>query len=124
MAAKESVTSQEAAQAERMIEVKLKFWTANLGVLGRVVTKHAWTSGVVRIERSETHGIVPGPPRTFQSLLDLGGVIEKVLIEHGVTLHVSKTSPSKKQNLQTRAKSDANDQWEDKLEEFGVENVR
>jgi hypothetical protein len=124
MAAKESMTSQEAAQGERMIEVKLRFWSANLGDLGRVVPKHAWTSGVVRMERSERHGIVPGPPRPFQSLPELSGVIEKVLTEHGVTLHVSKTPPPKARSLKAVGTADPDDQWEDKLEEFGVENVR
>jgi hypothetical protein len=124
MAAKEGVASQEAAQGERMIEVQLRFWTNNLGESGRVVPKHAWTSGVVRMERSETHGIVPGPPRTFQSLRDLGTVIEKVLIEHGVTLHISKTLPPKPQSLQAVGMPDSDGQWESKLEEVGVENVR
>ena len=121
MAANEGLTSQEPAQGERMIEVKLRFWTNNLGEPGRIVPKHAWTSGVVRMERSEAHGIVPGPPRTFQSMLDLGAIIEKVLTEHGVTLHISKTLPPKPRSLPA---SDSDSEWESKLEEFGVENVR
>jgi hypothetical protein len=38
------------------------------------------------MERNKTHGIVPGPPKPFHSLLDIGAVIEKALIEHGVVL--------------------------------------
>src|SRR5258708_1782292 len=107
-----------------MIAVQLRFWTSIVGEPGGVVPKNAWTSGVVRIERSETHGIVPGSPRTFQSLSDLGTVVEKVLIEHGVTLHISKKVPPKPRSLETVGMSDSEGQWERKLEEFGAENVR
>ena len=51
--------------------------------------KHAWSAGVVRIERNDSHGIKPLSPRPFHSLLDVGAVIEKVLIEHGIVLHPS-----------------------------------
>lgn len=80
-----------AAHGEKMIEVKIRFWTNDLsGERGRIVPKHAWTSGVVRMESNRAHGIVPGEPRLFHSLLDVGSVIEKVHIEHGVTLHPSR----------------------------------
>src|SRR5262245_50003155 len=84
--------SREAAQGERMIEVKLRFWTNDLSDEGRgnVIPKHAWTGGVVRMERNNTHGIIPGPARPFHSLLDIGAVIERTLLEHGVVLHPSK----------------------------------
>jgi hypothetical protein len=57
---------------------------------GKVIPKHAWTSGVVRIERNTSHDIVPGSPMPFQSLLDIGAVVEKVLIEHSILLHPSR----------------------------------
>lgn len=80
----------DAAHGEKMIEVKIRFWTNDLsGERGEIVQKHAWTSGVVRMERNQVHGIVPGEPRPFHSLLNVGSVIEKVLIEHGVVLHPS-----------------------------------
>lgn len=44
----------------------------------------------MRIERNNTHGIVPGGPKVFHSLLDIGSVVEKVLIEQGITLHSSR----------------------------------
>ena len=53
------------------------------------MAKHAWSSGVVRMERNDSHGIMAKNPRPFHSLLDVGAVIEKVLIEHGVVLHPS-----------------------------------
>lgn len=83
--------SLEAKQGEKMIEVKLRFWTNNIAEqLGKVIPKHAWTSGVVRMERNKSHGIEPGNPQPFHSLLDASAVIEKVLIDHGVTLHASR----------------------------------
>lgn len=82
------IESREAKQGEKMIEVKLRFWTNEIASeSGKIVPKHAWASGVVRIERNRSHGIVPSNPRPFNSLLDVGAVIEKVLIDHGIILH-------------------------------------
>jgi hypothetical protein len=41
----EEIESREAAQGERMIEVKLRFWTNDLAARGNVIPKHAWTRG-------------------------------------------------------------------------------
>jgi len=91
MARNDRAVSLEAKQGEKMIEVKIRFWTNDIAnEPGKVLAKHAWTSGVVRIERNKSHNIVPGSPQPFHSLLDVGAVIEKVLIEHGVVLHTSK----------------------------------
>jgi hypothetical protein len=80
-----------AEQGERMIEVKVRFWTNDIGgKRGVVLPKHAWAGGVVRVERNATHGIQPGPPRPFHSLMDLQSVIERVLIEHGIVLHLNR----------------------------------
>ena len=89
MAAKpESKGVRVAAQGERMIEVRVRFWTNDIaGRKGTVRQKHAWANGVVRAERNTTHGISPRKPRHFYSLMDLSAVIEKVLIDHGVVLH-------------------------------------
>ena len=88
MATKEDAASFEATQGEKMIEVQLRFWTNDISTeKGKVIPKHAWTSGVVRIERNRSHGIEPSTPKPFHSLLDVGSVIEKVLIEQGIILH-------------------------------------
>ncbi len=80
-----------AVHGERMIEVKVRFWTNDLsGESGKIIPKHAWSSGVVWMERNPSHGIEPKHPRVFHSLLDIGAVIERVLIEHGVVLHPSR----------------------------------
>jgi hypothetical protein len=81
----------DAAIGEGMIEVKIRFWTNDIsGESGKIIPKHAWSSGVVRMERNPSHGIMPRHAKPFHSLLDIGAVIEKVLIEHGVVLHPSR----------------------------------
>jgi hypothetical protein len=81
----------KAATNERMIEVKLRFWTNNLAKgKGYVFPKWAWSKGVVRVERNNTHGIKPGKPIPFNSLLDVGAAIEKVLIAQGIVLRPGK----------------------------------
>jgi len=83
--------AREAKHGQKMIEVKLRFWTDDIAKEhGKIIPKHSWSSGVVRIERNKAHGIVPGNPKPFNSLLDVGAMIEKVLIEHGVKLHLSR----------------------------------
>ena len=50
------IESLEAKQGEKMIEVKLRFWTNDISPEdGKVVPKHAWTSGVVRMEKNKSH---------------------------------------------------------------------
>ena len=81
----------EARHGERMIEIKLRFWTNSIAKgEKKIIPKHALTSGVVRLERNESHGIKPGKPLPFHSLLSVGAVIEKALIEHGIQLHPSR----------------------------------
>ena len=85
-----NVESLEAKQGEKMIEVKVRFWTNNIASEpGKVLPKHAWCSGLVRMKRNRSHHIEPEKPQMFDSLLEIGAVIEKALIEHGVTLHAS-----------------------------------
>lgn len=80
----------EARHGEKMIELKLSFWTDEIASEpGKVIPKHAWSSGVVRITSNKSHSIVSGNPKPFHSLLDVGSVIEKVLLEHGIVLHRS-----------------------------------
>jgi hypothetical protein len=85
------IDEQEATPGERMIEVKIRFWTNEIAKdPGQILPKNAWTAGMVRMERNNSHGIIPQNPAPFHSLLDIGAVIEKVLIAHGVKLHPSK----------------------------------
>ena len=84
--------SHEAIHGEKMIEVKIRFWTNRIASReGEIIPKNAWASGMVRMERNDSHGIKPGKPLPFHSLLDVGATIQKVLIKHGVVLHAGRT---------------------------------
>lgn len=81
----------KAAQNERMIEVKLRFWTDGIARgKGYVVPKRAWAAGMARIEKNDTHKVSPQKPIPFNSLLDVGFAVEKVLIAHGIILQPGK----------------------------------
>ena len=55
MLTKEDVESLEAKQGEKMIEVKIRFWTNDISDQpGKVIPKNAWASGVVRMERNKS----------------------------------------------------------------------
>ncbi len=91
MPIKTDFAAKEAKHGQKMIEVKVRFWTDDMtDEKGTVIPKHAWASGVVRVERNDAHAIKPSAPVPFNSLLDLGASIEKVLIDHGVVLHASR----------------------------------
>jgi hypothetical protein len=88
--AQKEVLAKEASQGEKMIEIKLRFWTDGLAEKGKVLPKHAWSAGVAGIERNKTHGFESSTLKHFHSLLDIGQVIEAMLMEQGITLHTSK----------------------------------
>ncbi len=91
VAKKEGLTTKEAKYGQKMIEVKIRFWTNDIAdEPGKIVPKHALSSGVVRIAPNKSHGIKPGKPLPFHSLLDVSSAIEKVLVSHGVMLHPSR----------------------------------
>jgi hypothetical protein len=83
-------TARKAGLGERMVEVKIRFWTNDIAESGAILPKHAWASGVVRMERNSVHDVVPLNPKPFHSLMDLPAVIEKVLVEHGIVLHLNR----------------------------------
>ena len=87
-----SAESREAVHGQKMIEIKVRFWTDDLAPKkGSVIPRNAWTAGIVRIKRNATHGIVPGKPRPFNSLMEIGSAIQDVLLDHGIVLHPSRT---------------------------------
>jgi hypothetical protein len=86
----ESAESREAKHGSKMIEVTVRFWKNDLAESkGKIRPRHAWGSGVVRIARIDTHGIEPLSPIIFNSLAEIPAKIEKVLIDHGITIHKS-----------------------------------
>jgi hypothetical protein len=73
---------------ERMIELKVYFWTNNIAKgKGKIIPKHAWSAGMVRLEPNQAHGIIGRKAKPFHTLFDLGTTIEKVLIQDGVVIH-------------------------------------
>lgn len=90
MADTKEVADREARHGEKMIEVKIRFWTDGISSEpGKIIPKHAWAAGVVRMAPNKSHGIAPENPIPFNSLLDVGAKIEQVLLDHGVVLHRS-----------------------------------
>jgi hypothetical protein len=84
----EELVSQVAKHGERMLEVRVRFWTNDLAPdKGMVWPRHGWTSGMVYMDRNDSHGIVPTDPLPFNSLMELARVIERVLIANRVVLH-------------------------------------
>jgi hypothetical protein len=75
---------------QKTITLKIRLWTNGISLANDVDRrKHAKTKGTVSMERNDTHGIVPTKRFHFQSLLGLGGAVERLLIEHGIKLHPS-----------------------------------
>lgn len=82
------VAQAEAKHGEKMIELRVRFWTNDIAdEKGKVIVRHAWSGGVVRMERNEAHGIVPKAPIIFNSFGHLPDAIERCLIAHDVKLH-------------------------------------
>lgn len=91
----DKLETREAQHGKRMIEVRLRFWTNDLADgKGRILPKHAWGAGVIRMDPNDAHGIVGGEPIPFNSVAEIPAKIEKLLIDHGVTIH--RSSPMKK----------------------------
>jgi hypothetical protein len=73
---------------EKMIEVRLRFWTNNIAPQkGQIVAKHAWDKGVAVISANPSHGIESAKPINFNSILEIPQVLGRVLEKSGVTLH-------------------------------------
>ena len=82
-----------AARGERTIELRVRFWTNGIASAeGKIVPRHAWDSGTVEVRSNESHGIVSKEALHFYSLAELSSVIEKALINNGVTLHADNHS--------------------------------
>ena len=71
--------------------MKLRFWTNNISVEpGKTRPKSALSPGVVRIKGNKAHEVMLSGSRLLHSLLDMGAVIDKVLIENDTVLHTSR----------------------------------
>ena len=82
------IVEKEARFGEKMIEIRVRFWTNQLADgEDKILPKHAWASGVVRMQPNKSHGIAADNPKPFDTLMELPAIIEQVLIENGIKLH-------------------------------------
>lgn len=80
--------SREALHGKKMIEVKVRFWTDNIAEdRGKIVPKHCWNSGVIRMSSNDAHGINASKPVPFNSLSEIMPKLEKVLKQNGIHIH-------------------------------------
>lgn len=82
--------SVEAKYGERMIEIKVRFFTNDMVEgKGNIRPKHAWENGVIRLKKNDSHGIIPDVVH-FNSIMEIPAKIEEVLIKHKIKLHPSR----------------------------------
>ena len=90
MVTKIETTPVVAKHGEKMIEIRIRLWTDGIADSeDEIVPKHASMSGVVSLRPNKAHGIAPAKPVPFNSFLDLGSVLEELLIDHEIVLHPS-----------------------------------
>ena len=82
-------TARLTKHGEKMIEIRIRFWTDALATKGSVIPKHAWDSGVVSMKANKSHGIAPATPKPFNSISELSSKVAEVLTDHDITLHAS-----------------------------------
>jgi hypothetical protein len=84
----------KAVHGEKMIEIRIKFWTNNIASSkGDVIPKTCWDCGMIVMEKNSLHGIKPQTPLPFPTFSSISRVIEKVLVQHGIKMkHGSKSS--------------------------------
>jgi hypothetical protein len=87
----DDLESRVAAHGQKMIEVRIRFWTNEIAdQAGQIVRKNAWDGGVVHVQGNKSHGIEPMNPIPFNGMAELPAKIEKVLLAHGIVLHLSR----------------------------------
>jgi hypothetical protein len=85
--------SRKANRNEKMVEITLRFWTNDIAAnKGEIVPKHLWDAGMLALSRNKSHGIEPGKPTPFHSLMELPAAIEKEFIRQGIQLHHARVS--------------------------------
>ena len=83
----ETLATKEAKYGQKMIEVKVRFWTNDIAEgKNKIIPKHAWDKGVVRVANNKSHGIAETSPIPFNSLLDVGRAVERCLMDNGIVL--------------------------------------
>jgi hypothetical protein len=86
------IEEREAVHGKKMIEIRVRFWTDQIAKEGKIIPKHCWDSGVVRISSNDLHGITSSNPIPFNSLSEILPKIEKLFKNHGIKLHLGSKS--------------------------------
>jgi len=86
------IDEREAVHGKKMIEIRVRFWTDQIAEEGKIMPKHCWDSGVVRISSNDLHSITSSNPVPFNSLLEILPKIEKLFKKHGIKLHLGSKS--------------------------------
>ena len=84
--------AKKAAQKERMIQIRVRFWTHDIVEgEGYILPKHARSRGRIELMTNHSHGIegLKDKKISFESLMELPAKIEELLIREGITLHMS-----------------------------------
>ncbi|MCB9720073.1 MAG: hypothetical protein H6756_04295 [Candidatus Omnitrophica bacterium] len=85
--------SREAKYGEKMIEIKVRFWTNKIADgKDEIIPKHCWDSGVVRIAPNKSHEIKSHNPIPFRSFMDIPRAIEDCITNAGLTIHADNYS--------------------------------
>ena len=87
------IEEREAKHGEKMISLDVRFWTDGIAeTADMIVPKHAVAAGVVKLNRNDSHGIkTTANPVIFNTPMQLLEAIEELLIQEGITLHLSST---------------------------------
>ena len=76
---------------ERMLQVTLYFWTNGIAKgRGKILPRHVWGSGMLRVEPNKAHGIPSRKTLAFHSLLEMSAKIESLFLQNGITVHPSR----------------------------------
>ena len=93
----ENGRSVEARRGEKMIEVRVRFWTNNIAeTKGRIVPKNCWDGGMVYTPKNDSHGIKSSGKKPFHSLDEVQNAIEQALTDVGIKVHGSRRQAKKK----------------------------
>jgi hypothetical protein len=83
-----------APHGQKMITLKVRFWTDNISKKpGAQLKKECWDAGVVSIAGNRSHGFqTETETLPFNSLPQLLSTLEKLFIKHGIQMHLGSTS--------------------------------
>ena len=92
--------SLEADYGEKMIEVRIRFWTNDIAeTKGHILPKHCWSAGMVYAPRNDSHGIKSSRRMPFNSLDEVQNAIEQAMEDIGIKVHENKKTPKKKKRV-------------------------